>query len=168
MSVPRQALDRGRKWRATGLSRAHWGAVVCGQLGPGRAAAFPLGELGFWGLGPAGGRCAACPAIPAGRDWLTLLDAGGETGEVLSDAAELGLDHRHDRLGEFYPGLGDDGLDQHQHKDAEPICRGEGGGVFHTLKLVWMAPPGQAKKRRRGGNFRRRLGAPGRAAVRHV
>jgi hypothetical protein len=67
---------------------------------------------------------------------LALLDAGGEAGEILADAPELGLDHRQHRRGEFDPGLGEKGLDQHHQKFGEAICRGEGGGVVHVITLI--------------------------------
>jgi len=76
------------------------------------------------------------PAFPAGRERFAVLDAGGEAGEIFAHAAELRLDHRQQRRRESSPGLGDDGLDQHQQEGVEPICRGEGGGVFHPKKLV--------------------------------
>jgi hypothetical protein len=87
----------------------------------------------------------AGPALPAARGWLALLDAGGEAGEILADAPELGLDHRHHRGGEFDPGPGEKGLDQHQQNLAEPVCRGKGGGVVHVIKLVWVATAGQVE-----------------------
>ncbi len=90
------------------------------------------------GLGRAGGRFSAGPALPAARHRLAFLDACGQTGEIFADAAKLGLDARHHARREFSSGLGDDELDQHQQKLVEPVCRGKGGGVFHPIMLVYM------------------------------
>jgi hypothetical protein len=67
----------------------------------------------------------------AGRQGFPFFDGGGEAGEIVADAPQMGLDpcdHRgrqlHPRLG----GMGDNELEQHQQKFAEPFCRrGEGG-----------------------------------------
>lgn len=141
MGVPRGGLRAGWNFWAVGRSTsgsAEPGEAGCGLRDPGGSAAFPPGERVFWGLGRAGCRCAAGQPRPAGRDRPALLDAGGEAGEILSDAPELGLDHRPHRRGQFDPRPGEQGLDQHQQDGAEAICRGEGCGVVHVLTLLQM------------------------------